>query len=935
MRSTTYDEYFKVSLQYRERYGDRTVVLMQIGDFMEMYALPEMEAGWNSHEMLCEICENLQIVLTSKNKNKPISKSNPYMAGFNMRNMERFFKILVRDYGYTAIEIEQLETLADNGLRERQVKRVMSPGTYDEDTLFSYEENNLMVLYIDSSETKVAIGCSTLDLTTGNCEFEEDAMAIEEMDAYVCNRVIRFQPREILVIYEGDVRWREVHANVHVVDHTSRFVKEHRSPNYQNELLRKVYTNTGMLSPLEYIDIEMMTQARFSFCYLIQFVWEQNMSRMFRIDRPLNKSRELLTTLILSNDSAEQLDLLDSHPSRTAKDSKHGLCAMLNTCVTNMGKRHFRKQMLAPMIERESITKAHDRVSRYVELSSNQIGEVRNDLRRVKDLQRLIHKHNITPHDIFMIATSVQAGVEVLRTMYEVIDEDIQKCLELIRAVFDIPKCENISSLRDSLEDVFVTGVHPKADEMKARLIEIRDMFARETDNDWLTLNVSEKEGFSLVFKESHHAKLRSKLYPKFNKAQKTGNKTLLSVTNEELTEANQEYLELRATHASFARKLFVNFVVDLKTTYTEILNQFAEQLATFDTDIANAHNAHTFGLTRPTIVPHADHAMFQATKLRHPIIERFQSDVRYVSNDVYLGEDGSQGIILYGVNASGKSSLMKSVGIAIVMAQAGMFVPAESMEWAPFRSIYTRILNTDNLYKGQSTFVREMSELRTILRYGDAYTLVLGDELCSGTETQSAIALVGAGIDMMIRSRSKFVMATHLHELHTIPEIANESRIRVAHLSVTFDETTGSILYDRTLREGAGHAMYGLEVCKSLDLPAHFISTANRIRRRLDGEHVDPRASRYNSKVYMNGVCQVCKGTLSQEIHHIHEQRHANENHRIEEFHKNSGFNLVRLCRSCHNKVHSHDLNIVSYRNTTNGVELEYQWASEHGLKN
>lgn len=349
------------------------------------------------------------------------------------------------------------------------------------------------------------------------------------------------------------------------------------------------------------------------------------------------------------------------------------------------------------------------------------------------------------------------------------------------------------------------------------------------------------------------------------------------------------------------------------------------------DYDATNAFNATELGLCSPDIFEGEEGSCFEAEGLRHPLIEYCQKNVRYVSNDIALQcgtdttkEKGPQGVVMYGVNASGKSSFMKSVGLAVIMAQSGMYVAASHIRIGLFKTIYTRILNTDNLYKGQSTFVREMGEIRTILNHSDPRTMVIGDELCSGTETQSAVALVGAGIDSILRSGACFLMATHLFELHSIPEVVKNTRIRVCNLSVTFDKVTKKICYDRILREGPGLKVYGMEVCKSLDMPSHFMSTAKRIRSRLQNEYVDPKPSRYNKRVYMNKCCGICGKYGARETHHIVEQRMASNN-KIAEYHKNAEFNLVPLCEACHLSTHRNELRIDGYRSTSKGMELMY----------
>jgi DNA mismatch repair protein MutS len=236
-------------------------------------------------------------------------------------------------------------------------------------------------------------------------------------------------------------------------------------------------------------------------------------------------------------------------------------------------------------------------------------------------------------------------------------------------------------------------------------------------------------------------------------------------------------------------------------------------------------------------------------------------------------------GILLYGVNAVGKSSIMKAVGIAVVMAQAGMFVAADSLEIGPkpFAEIYTRVGLRDDLARGHSTFVVEMLELRAILRRAGPGTLVIGDELCAGTEAPSALAIVGAGVVSLAERGAAFVFATHLHELVALPQVATLNGVKARHLSARHDEASGRLVLDRRLSPGTGPPTYGLEVCRSLDMDPAFLRAADAIRRHVLGVPAslvtrdNLKTSRYNGRVIVD-LCGVC-GAKAEETHHIEPQ--------------------------------------------------------------
>jgi DNA mismatch repair protein MutS len=364
--------------------------------------------------------------------------------------------------------------------------------------------------------------------------------------------------------------------------------------------------------------------------------------------------------------------------------------------------------------------------------------------------------------------------------------------------------------------------------------------------------------------------------------------------------------------------------------------------LGQLDTDVALAACAEEYGYVRP-VYEEVDEvkgaAGLAVVGLRHPILERVHSETPYISHSIALGSLASggreqtdtasadQGILLYGVNAAGKSSLSKAIGLAVLMAQIGMPVPATEMHIAPYKSLFTRILGNDNLWAGMSSFVVEMTEFRSILKAAGPTTLVLGDELCAGTETVSAMAIVGAGIKTLVGKGAQFVFATHLHELMTMPELTaslSAGSVRAYHLSVVPD-MRGRLIYDRKLKEGSGSPIYGLEVCRGLDMDAEFLEAAMEIRRRLEGARGFSAASRYNAAVPVQ-ACSVCgrtQGTL--ETHHIRPQAAADVKGRVEPGrHKNEAGNLVVLCESCHDAHHRGDLDIRGWIATTEGRILD-----------
>ena len=287
---------------------------------------------------------------------------------------------------------------------------------------------------------------------------------------------------------------------------------------------------------------------------------------------------------------------------------------------------------------------------------------------------------------------------------------------------------------------------------------------------------------------------------------------------------------------------------------------------------------------------------------------------------------------MLYGTNAVGKTSFIRALGISIIMAQAGLYVPCASFHYKPYQAIFSRILGNDNLFKGLSTFAVEMSELRVILKLSNENSLILGDELCSGTETESALSIFVSGLMDMHKKNSSFIFATHFHEIINYDEIQQLHKLSLKHMAVRYDREMDALIYDRKLMDGPGNRMYGLEVCKSLYLPEEFLQQAYSIRTKYFPEskgELSHSISKYNASK-IKGFCELCKNDIGHEIHHLYQQKDADEDGFIVQddggvVHKNHPANLMSVCEECHDNCHANDENTTLERKkTSRGYKIE-----------
>jgi DNA mismatch repair protein MutS len=354
--------------------------------------------------------------------------------------------------------------------------------------------------------------------------------------------------------------------------------------------------------------------------------------------------------------------------------------------------------------------------------------------------------------------------------------------------------------------------------------------------------------------------------------------------------------------------KTYLHVLSILEKDCLDKIDELSKYIAKLDVLQCKAYIAQTYNYCKPVINISNINSYVSAKGLRHVLIEQLQKSEIYVQNDIDIGNISSPlGILLYGTNAVGKTSLIRGLGICVIMAQAGLFVPCSQFVFKPYNAIFSRILGIDNLFKGLSTFAVEMSELRMILRNANNNSLILGDELCSGTETESALSIFMAGLIQLHNKESSFIFATHFHEIIHFDEMTDLTRLALKHMAVHYDRELDCLVYDRLLRDGPGNRMYGLEVCKSLYLPEDFLESAYRIRSKYYPEvrgELSNKISHFNTKKII-GMCELCNNKIGEEIHHLQPQKNANDIGFIDGVHKNHPANLMSLCEMCHKKMH------------------------------
>jgi DNA mismatch repair protein MutS len=372
---------------------------------------------------------------------------------------------------------------------------------------------------------------------------------------------------------------------------------------------------------------------------------------------------------------------------------------------------------------------------------------------------------------------------------------------------------------------------------------------------------------------------------------------------------------------------------------YSTSLSFISELIAEIDCGLSNYNISNKYHYSRPELID-MEISGVKADNLRHPITERVRNDVVFVPNPVEQGslsDSNIFGSIITGLNGVGKSIYIKSVALSIIMAQSGLYVPADNFKLSVYNKIFTRIGNIDNLFRGQSTFYREMIELDNIIRNADKNSLVIADELCSGSEQISAQAILTSTIVELCNRQSSNLITTHFHDCLDLDDIIELKRATFYHFKVSYKDN--DVIYDRNLLKGKGPKLYGIEVATNIISNKQFIDNCYNYRKKILNLEGECHSSKYNSKIKVE-KCEICnkypdyQGELH--VHHINEQECADKYDNIDHIKKNSVGNLVVLCKKHHEMVHHGGLTVNGWKQSLEkGKFLDYHFDNNRMIAN
>jgi DNA mismatch repair protein MutS len=965
-------EYMKYHEEYVEKFGKyRTLVLIQVGSFYEAYATNDQGPDLYALEELTEAA------VAHKGQNKEVVDiKNPLMWGFPMVATLKYVGILIEN-GYRLIMIDQTTPPPHP---KREVVAIHSPATYME---LAYKPTSNFVANVCVEEILqkggmqlACIGMSAIDVSTGEVYVHESYSQMND-DKLGLDETIRFlnsiSPKEIIINKENMQRltddymieYLELEGKYYTIKDIN---KEHTRLIFQKKVLEQAYPEReNMTSIVDTLGLSKTIYARKSLVCLMSYVSDHHDDLIKGLKEPVFYLND--TSMILGNDAVNQLNIFyGSRIEMPGSVRYHNLLDVINRASTGMGKRHIKMKLMSPHVDPNILKTTYDIID--VILKDDYYHNIDKYLKKIQDIERFYRKfylQRLHPSQLVFFITSMKTIEEMfqyiktnnalagfvktghLRNPLKRMNDTFEKSINIDKARF--------FTMTNMCDNIFNHGVHPDLDELQSQkgdnnenmnelLVKLDEMIPDViTKTRKVTLEHNKKDGYYYSMSSKRYGILEKKLEQlqviKLNKMtvnvnefQVTHNNKCAKVTLPFLKEQTVDMEELDKKLMNMTFDKYIEFMKNIIKDFDRVIKETTDIVTRIDYYVTIAKVTREFNYTRPIIKDEQDGSGYiEATNLRHAIVERI-IDHEYVPHSVNIGRD-LKGMMIYGLNSAGKSVLMKAIGISVIMAQAGFFVPAQKFVYFPYKSLFTRITGNDNLFRGLSSYSLEMVELNSILKRSNSSTLVIGDEVCRGTEHISGNALVAATLLKLSATKTTFVFATHLHELMELDEIRALNNVKAFHLSVNHDEKTDKLVYDRMLKPGTGERIYGITVAKYIIKDNDFIRKALEIKNILinrdpESSAVSTKKSKYNSSLLVDR-CQLCgKKSLiggQLETHHIGHQKDCENGFVKDKPHiqKNQINNLMVLCDECHDKIHNDEIHVEGYEMTSNGKKVKF----------
>jgi DNA mismatch repair protein MutS len=797
-----------------KRENPDALLFFRMGDFYELF-----------YDDAVTVSRELQLTLTARDRER-----NQPMCGVPYHAVDSYLARLLRK-GYRIAICDQMEDpKLTKKIVRREVTRVLSPGTAL-DAGLEQEQNNFLAAYFEvgsghgtNAPAETVCAVALLDVSTGEFRTAEFVGAAARQQAI--DEIVKAGSSEVLVSESAELpaQLERIPARTRVEDWV--WTREFAVPLVERQLNVRTLEGFGLTGH---------PAAAIAAGVVLHYVRTTQKNEALHIDSL--RFEEHSTALELDQVTVRNLELVE--PLFASQDDRTTLYHTLDACQTPMGKRLLRSTILRPLVDAEALA------SRY-----EAVGEARGDLvkreeiRRafagLLDLERLLARLSLDsagPRDVRALAASLsrlpglKTALDAMkaprwRELAQRLDTLEEVTAEISRTLVEEPPLTLVDG------GAIASGVDVELDELrtisktgKQQIAAIEERERERTGIGSLKVRYNTVFGYYIEITKANMA-----LAP----ADYERKQTLVNAerfTTPELKEYERKILSAHERSIEIEKRIFV----ELRSSVLQAAGRIKRSSAAVaETDLlANfAHLAARRKYVRPVI----DEApVIEAVAGRHPVIEQWMEETRegrFVANDIYLNAtgDGPSLLLITGPNMGGKSTYLRQAAMLVLLAQMGSFVPAESLRFGLVDRIYTRIGASDNVARGRSTFMVEMTETATILNTATNRSLILLDEMGRGTATFDGLSLAWATVEYLhAETCARTLFATHYHELTMLAE----KLPRVRNLRVGVKEGADGIVFLHNIEPGAASKSYGIEVARLAGLPAAVIERARHVLRQ------------------------------------------------------------------------------------------------------
>ena len=791
----------------KEKYKD-SILFYRLGDFYEMF-----------YEDAVEISKVLDLTLTHKSCG--LEEPAP-MCGVPYHAADGYIAKLI-NLGYKVAICEQLTPAGTTKLVERDVIKVITPGTVTDDAMLEEKKNNYIMCLFYNLKTLSICYC---DITTGEFNLLEFEKNINQEFIDLLNRIM---PSEII----GNVYAKDFYIDLDI-QKLGVYPKFQDYFDYAFGYERADQNMTKQFGE-NYINVFELVKCKNQICCagaLIEYLNETQKRSLININK-IQKSRNK-NFMVIDINTRRNLELVE-----TIRDKKKyaSLLWLLDNTKTSMGARRFRTMFDQPLCDDKEINKRLDGVEELVKriILRDNLGEALSHINDIERLSGKIAYGNVMPNDLISLKNSLKQIPNLKELLSDIKSEKLISCrenlLDLSKVVDLLDKAINPeppSLLKDG--GYIAEGFNEELDEYRLAkrdgLKWIKELEEKEREATGIK---NLKIGYNSVFGyyiEVNNSALGQVPLSYVRKQTISNNERFinedLKVIENKILNATENSIKLEAKLYASLKEFLLGFVVHFQDV--------AKAIAEIDSLLSLAITAVKNNFVRPKINKNINH--IKIIDGRHPIVEKFISDSSFIANDTYLDGTENKVMVITGPNMAGKSTYMRQVAVITFMAHIGSFVPAKEAEISLTDRIFTRVGASDDLAFGQSTFMVEMSEVANILANASDKSLVILDEIGRGTSTFDGLSIAWAVVEYVVNNKNcKTLFATHYHELSQLESIMNG----VKNYKVSVKELNDSVVFLRKIERGQANKSFGIEVAKLAGVPKDVITRAKEISYNLE----------------------------------------------------------------------------------------------------